>query len=255
MYKTQYTDVNKILEELFKQIQAVLGKKLVGLYLNGSLVIGDFEPEISDIDFVAALTSEITDEEFEALKNMHDQFVKEHTEWNDRIEVCYITISALQSVKTETNMLVNISPGEPINRKEAKKEWLMNWYLTRESGKILFGPSPKEIIEPIAKEEFIQCVKDHAKAWDIWVINMRNPYAQSYAIFSICRALYAVKKGEQVSKKKAAQWALKEYPEWAEIINNAMKWRHGGKYNPADDISHPKTVQFINTVRKIILED
>src|SRR5947199_5943268 len=173
MQVTQYSDVNEILEILLKRMKFILGDKFIGLYLQGSLVIGDFDPGISDVDLVAALSSHIDDEEFAALKHMHDTFVAEHKEWYDRVEICYITLDALKHVTSRTSLIVNISTGEPIHRKESSKEWLLNWYITREKGVILFGPSPKDIIEPITKEAFIQCVKDHAKAWKDWVDNYR----------------------------------------------------------------------------------
>lgn len=250
---TQYPDVDEILNTLLLKIKSVLGGKLVGLYLHGSLVIGDFEANISDIDLVAALSSEINDQEFEKLRKMHDEFVSEHKEWYDRIEVCYITVNALKAVRSRTSNIINISPGEPINRKEAIREWLMNWYLIREKSKTLFGPPPTTIVESISKEEFIQSVKDHAKSWNKWVEDMRNPYAQSYAILSMCRALYVVRNGDQVSKTQAALWAQKELPEWSDVIQNAITWRHGEKYTTADNKTFPKTVEFINYVRSLIL--
>ncbi len=255
MEVTQYSDVNELLEIIITRINSVLGDKMVGLYLEGSLVLGDFEPDISDIDLVVALASDINNKEFEALKGMHEYLVAEYKEWHDRIEVCYITVDALRTVKSHTSMIVNISPGEPIHRTESYKEWIMNWYLTREKSKALYGPSPKSIIEPISKEEFVQSVKDNVKAWGGWVDDMRNPYAQSYAILTICRALYAYKTGEQASKKEAALWAQKELPEWSDVIQSALLWRHGGKYHPANDVTHPRTMQFVNHVRGLILAE
>lgn len=250
---TEYPDVNKTLDTLLLNIKSVLGGKLVGLYLHGSLVIGDFDPGISDIDLAAALSSEVSDQELEELRKMHEDFIEAHREWYDRIEICYITVDALKKVRSQNSMVVNLSPGEPIHRKEAIKEWLMDWYLIREKGKTLFGPSPKTIIEPISKEEFIQSAKDHARSWDKWVQGGRNPYAQSYAIFALCRAFYVVRNGDQVSKLKAATWAQKELPEWSDVIQNAITWRGGEKYSPADNLNFPKTVKFVNHVRSLIL--
>ena len=62
---TAYADINQLLELLLSSMQKILGEKLAGLYLNGSLVIGDFDPTISDIDLVAALASDLDDKEFE----------------------------------------------------------------------------------------------------------------------------------------------------------------------------------------------
>ncbi len=250
---TQYSKIKELLEILLTRIKSILGEKLVGLYLEGSLVIGDFDPAISDIDLMAALSSEIDDREFEALKEMHAIFVTGHKEWYDRIEVCYVTVEALKTIRSRSARLVNISPGEPIHRLESTKEWILKWYLAREKGKTLYGPPPESIIEPISKEDFILSVKDHSKGWGDWVKDMRNPYAQSYAIFSICRAFYSYKTGEQVSKKKAALWVREELPEWSEVIDNALVWREGGKYHPADELTHPETVKFVNYVRSLIL--
>jgi Nucleotidyltransferase domain len=88
MQATSYPDINILLDILLSRIQSILDKKLVGLYLNGSLVIGDFDPNISDIDLVAALSSDIDEREFEELQKMHTAFAHEHKEWDDRIEVC-----------------------------------------------------------------------------------------------------------------------------------------------------------------------
>jgi hypothetical protein len=253
MNVTPYADVNQILDILLTRIKAVLGDKLVGLYLEGSLVLGDFEPGISDIDLVAAVASTIDDQEFEALKAMHESLVAEFHAWYDRIEVCYITVDALKSVKSRTSMIVNISPGEPIHRMEARKEWIMNWYLTRETSKTLYGPSPRSIIEPISQAEFVESVIDHVKGWGDWVQDMRNPYAQSYAILTMCRALYAYKNGTQVSKKAAAIWVQQELPEWSDLIQHALAWRQGSKYLSDNDVTHPATVQFVQHVKGLIL--
>jgi predicted nucleotidyltransferase len=243
MQPTPYPDVNQLIEKLLSRIKSILGNKLVGLYLEGSLVLGDFDPKTSDIDLLAVTSNDSDDREYEALRKMHETIAAEQREWDDRIEVCYISVDALHSIKSRTSQIINISPGEPFHRTEAKKEWIMNWYLTREKSKILFGPSPKTLIEPISKEEFIQSVKDHARSWGEWVDGMKNRYAQAYAILSMCRALYSSKYGDQVSKKQAAHWAQKELPEWSALIKNALLWKEAGKDTQADEINFPETVR------------
>jgi predicted nucleotidyltransferase len=245
----------QLIEILLSEIKSILGEKLAGLYLEGSLVLGDFDPKTSDIDLLAALREEVDDREFEALKRMHAEIVERYPQWDDRIEVCYISLEALKSVKTRQSQIVNISPGEPIHRLETKKEWVMNWYLTREKSKTIFGPSPKTIIEPISKEEFVQSVKVHAQGWDSWVEGMKNRYAQSYAILTLCRALYSYRTGDQVSKKRAGEWAKRQLPEWAGVIQNGLDWKEAGKDTGEDESNYLKTVQFVAYVRNLILEE
>jgi hypothetical protein len=252
---TTYPQVNEILDILIIRLKNILGEKLVGLYLDGSLVWGDFDPNISDIDLLAAVSSDINDQEFAALKEMHESLVSEHKEWDDRIEVCYISTDALKKVKSEIHPVVNISPGEPIHYRRSNKEWLINWYITREKGKTLFGPNPKTLIEPISKREFIQCVKNHAKSWSNWITTMpKNAFAQSYARLSMCRALYAYKLGDQVSKKQAALWAINTYPQFSEVVHEALLWRNGPKHSPQNENAYLKTVQFIKEIQKIIFD-
>jgi len=55
MKPTKYPQVNELISTLSSQMQEILGKKLIGLYLDGSLVMGDFDIDISDIDLTAVL--------------------------------------------------------------------------------------------------------------------------------------------------------------------------------------------------------
>ncbi len=240
MNPTPYADINQLLELLLSSMKKILGEKLVGLYLHGSLVIGDFDPTISDIDLVAALASDLDDEEFAALHKMHDEFAHEHQEWENRIEVCYISLDALQTVKTRTSLVARIHPGEPFHKRETSIHWLVSWYVVRETSITLFGPDPKTIIEPISKDEFIEALRTYTKAWDEWILDMHSRKSQAYAILTMCRALYTLKYGKQVSKKQAALWAEKEYPEWASLIEQALAWREARR---DEDVDYEATFQ------------
>jgi len=88
-YWTQHKEVNDILNELLVGHLQVFGDKLVGFYLYGSLICGDFDIAQSDIDTMCALTSEITYEEIELLRNMHSAIINESPQWRNRVEVQY----------------------------------------------------------------------------------------------------------------------------------------------------------------------
>jgi predicted nucleotidyltransferase len=255
MQITPYSEVNEIIERILSNLQHILGTKLVGFYLCGSLVIGDFDPHISDIDLTAALASDIDEQEFAALQKMHDDLALQHAEWDNRIEVRYISLAALNSVRSRTSQIAIISPGEPFHMRESSKEWLSEWYLLRERGVTLFGPPPQEIIEPISHDEFMQTIKAHARAWGEWVLDMQNRKGQAYAILTMCRALYTSRNGEQVSKKQAALWAQQQLPEWSQLIRNALKWREEPQDEQADDdATFAETKRFVDVVRNLILQ-
>ena len=150
MHITAYAEINELLDSLLAQIQAVLEQKLVGVYLFGSLVWGDFDQGSSDIDLLVATASDIDDQEFSDLDQMQLAFVDKHARWENRIEILYVTTAALQAFKSHSYKLAVISPGEPFHIKEADKGWLMNWYMVQEQGRTLFGPAPTTLIDPIS---------------------------------------------------------------------------------------------------------
>jgi predicted nucleotidyltransferase len=84
---TPYPDIEKLLGNLLYQMQRILDKNLIGLYLYGSLVTGDFDLEISDIDLLAVTSFDIDNKEFEQLRNIHNDLIANNPKWDDRIEL------------------------------------------------------------------------------------------------------------------------------------------------------------------------
>jgi predicted nucleotidyltransferase len=235
MNVTAYAEVNGMLDELLAGMQAALGANLRGLYLYGSLVTGDFDPERSDIDLLAAVETDIEAAALARLDQMHASFAAAHPSWDGRIEVAYFSLAALQACKTDTNSIAVISPGEPLHIKEAGPDWLVNWYVVQEKGIALYGPAPAEIIPPITRGEFVDVIRGHLRWWgerlNEWPLHHG---AQAYAVFTVCRALYTLRYGEQVSKRQAALWAMKAYPQWAGLIEKAFGWWENDQGTPID---------------------
>lgn len=163
MSTTPNAEATMVLHELTADVKATLGSSLLGLYLYGSLVAGDFDPDISDIDLLAVLAADLTDEQFRALDLMHTEFVRAHLVWDDRLDIAYISAAALRDFGTRTTTLGIISPGEPFHVIEADPGWLMNWYVVQERGRTLFGPPPATFIRPISKDEFVRTVRRQAR--------------------------------------------------------------------------------------------
>ena len=238
-HPTPYDDINVLLEQLVSGIQRILGDRLVGIYLFGSLVTGDFDSISSDIDLLAATSIDIDEREFNALLAMHQAFAAQHKDWDDRIEVLYLSITGLKTFRTRRSQIAVICPGDPLHIKDAGIDWLINWYVVREKGIALSGPAPETLIEPIAKEEYIHAVQLYVEQWKEYAGESQPRRAQAYSILTMCRALYAVTYREPVSKKQAALWAQQALPEWSELIQNALKWRNDWQN---EDVDHNATV-------------
>jgi predicted nucleotidyltransferase len=226
MSLTPYADANDLLRLLIARQQVVFGAKLIGVYLYGSLAWGDFDRDSSDIDLLAALDSDITEAEAESIRQMHEAIAREYPVWNDRIEVQYYAREGLRHYRTQSRRMGNISPGEPFHVIEAGADWLSNWYAVRTYGLALLGAPPDTLIDPISAAEFQQVVRLYAEEWRERIHETRDwPGAQAYAVLTLCRALYTLRFGEQVSKPQAAQWAAAQWPEWAELLHHALLCR------------------------------
>jgi predicted nucleotidyltransferase len=244
MHNTPYPLVNTLLADLLAEHRRVLGARLTGMYLFGSLVSGDFDPDRSDVDLLAALADDLDAETTERLRVLHDELAARYPAWAGRIEVLYLSLEGLRICKTTTPHLgAVISPGEPFHPRELNRDWVLNWYMIREVGVTLYGPPPQAVIPPISRAEFIQVVREHLDWWRGAVVagdeieNRRG--AQAYVVLTMCRALYSMKQGLQASKPAAAAWARATYPQWAGLIERAQGWRLSRNDDPigADELA------------------
>jgi predicted nucleotidyltransferase len=238
-----------VLDGLLARIQAILAHKLAGVYLYGSLAYGDFDLHNSDVDLLAVISSPLDEEELDRVHKLHQEIARTEPRWDDRIEVAYLTLDALRTFRTQASTIAIISPGEPFHTLDAGKDWLVNWYMVREHGVTLFGPPPQSVIAPIAKEEFIETIRSHTKSWAQWIEGCRYRGGQAYAVLTMCRALYTLAHGEQVSKVRAAAWAAHKYPQWATLIDNALRWRarsYDAAGEPSPETTFPETERFVH---------
>lgn len=217
--------LESLLQTLVSNIRAVLGRDLVGIYLYGSAASGDFDPGVSDLDLVAVTTPEVEGIDLAGLDRMQLDIVRRNPAWSDRLEIVYIGRTTLRSFRTSGGSLAVISPGEPFHVVGDAADWLQNWYLVRETGVTLDGVAAADVIPPVTRAEFIAAVRRYAG----WLTGRNHrevgPGHLAYTVLSVCRALRTVRTGLPCSKQEAAAWAAERMPEWAWLIDAALRCR------------------------------
>lgn len=215
-----------LLEALVSNIRGVLGDDLVGIYLYGSYVSGGFDPGVSDLDLVAVTSTEVVQIDLLDLEQVHQDIVHKYPEWSDRIEIVYIGRAALRSFRTSPGPLAVISPGEPFHlRDDRPVEWLQNWYLVRETGVALYGPAADAVVPPITRTEFIAATARYAMETAGRNLAGASPGSLAYAVLTMSRALITVDTQTPLSKQEAAEWTRERMPEWAWLIDAALRCR------------------------------
>lgn len=252
MLTTGQPDADALLPALSAGIASALGPKprLLGLYLYGSLATGDFTPGVSDIDLLAVTDGPITPEVIARLQPMHAEIAACFPCWRDRIEVIYAPRQALATFRTELSEISVISPGEPLHILAAGIDWLMNWHQVRHGGLVVSGPPAETYVPDTTIAEYVTAVREHAAAFGEWMPEMRAPRQQSYAILTLCRALFTSHHGHGTSKAEAAVWLAAEMPMYAPLLAQALHWREAEPGDPAAaERAYPDTLRFVREMQ------
>lgn len=120
-----------LLGAIVSGIPGVLGDDLAALWLYGSSVAGGFDPGISDIDLAAATSSDIEAIDLGGLERMHHGLIRRYPDWEERIEVVYLSRATLETFRTSAGALAVISPGEPFHVRDDRAADLASELVSR----------------------------------------------------------------------------------------------------------------------------
>jgi hypothetical protein len=160
-------------------------------------------------------------------------------------EVGYISLPVLQTFgDVPAGRIAVISPGEPLHRKDAQTDWVLNWHSVCTRGETILGSPPRELGPEITQEVFKRAIEAQLRQWaeDVrapWVAYV--PAHQGYIVVTVCRALYALAAGEQTTKEDAVAWAAEHFPEWAPFVKEALI-QHRAEVNAP----HRAAIQFVD---------
>jgi len=243
-HPTPYPDVNAVLGDFLSRIQTILGDHFCGMYLSGSLALGDFAAHRSDIDFVVATDAEVSGDLLSSLRAMHARFNAGDSPWATEVEAAYIPRDALRRYDPADARHPHIERGadETLDMDEFGSDWIVQRSILREHGIVLAGPDPKTLIDPVLPDDLRRAV---AALMDEWWGPMRDDPApllrqhigyQAYAVLTMCRILSTLDSGAVVSKPVAARRAQGvRGGRWAALIERALAWRKDRPGRVSDD--------------------
>jgi hypothetical protein len=244
-----YPEINSLLSRFRAEIQAILGHRMTGMYLLGSLAIGDFRPEISDIDFVVVTDAEMEPSQFDSLKRMHNEFAADGSSWARKVEAVYCPAAGLrggyagQCPQLECETELFLAPLED--------GWVFQRLTLREFGVVIVGPDPRPLVGAIEPAEMRQSVRAIAGGWlDLahtdpsWLEWLAERRWQVFVVQTLCRMLYSLRAGSVTSKPAAASWGTQELGEpWASLIRRSLAATDPEERIPEQDMV--ETVEFI----------
>ncbi len=252
---TGFPEVNSVVGELLSGVQRTLGDNFVGMYLDGSLAIGGFQSDKSDIDFVVVTDAELFSDAFEVLKTMHQRIAGGASKWGKELEGSYISRRALRYDRRPAahpyidrgSVLAMVQPETGY--------WPIHRYVLREHGVVLAGPLPRTLIDPVAPQDLRDAVRGILREWWTPMLTegplLQNSFYRCYAILTMSRMLYTLRHGTIVTKPVAATWVQGAVDSrWTPLIQRALAWSRDVPPDLGETLAFIQhTAEFSNQVR------
>jgi hypothetical protein len=224
---TYPAEVAPLIEALLDGVRDALGDNFVGFYLCGSLALGGFDPETSDVDVLVVTGRPVSEAEFAALKALHKRLPAAGNEFSLDYDVYYIDRGTIRRF-AEGQKHVKVGTAEPFSWRQNRPNWALERWTVRERGVTVAGPDPKTLIDPVSPADLRDAARAELRArlqhWTdgSWPREeLAHLGAQAFEIETVCRASFTVERGEVASKRTAVEWALASLPgRWGDLI----KW-------------------------------
>jgi streptomycin 3"-adenylyltransferase len=228
-------DVRQFLVRIAAVLGEVLGDKLAGLYVHGSLATGAFHRERSDIDLIAVTAAKLSPQLREAVARALVQLSDARPVAGD-IEISVIQERYARAFEHPMPYEVHYSSAwhERFRRRQfdftedrTNVELAANVVDVRERGVTLYGPPPAAMFGPVPWHAYINALEADFQWARSHVEDM-----PMYAVLSACRVLHGATSRTitALNKDEAAVWAIQTVPRmYHSIVNDALQLYRGTK--------------------------
>ena len=203
---------------------------VTGLYLYGSLALDAFNPQLSDIDFVAVTSRRCTPGDIAALEKVHaallGRFPRPFMEGN------YFTAEDMGRLREALPPLPHVVEGvlQPGGYRDIS---LVNWWVLRARGVVVWGPPVAEYGYIIGWDELLTAMHQNLNSY--WGTYTSKPRALAWlmtdagvewTVLGVLRLFYTFRENDITSKAGAGRYALEHLPEhWHGLIRYALSAR------------------------------
>ncbi|MDP3997258.1 MAG: DUF4111 domain-containing protein [bacterium] len=229
--------IEELLQDIVRGFQNLLGDNLVGVYLHGSLAMDSFHPLQSDVDFLVIVKEKPSNE---TKQKVADFLIKLSDEAPPKgLEMSIVLQKYLDQFIYPTPFEFHFGKEHiskyqagTVNFNEVKtdKDLAAHFVVTRERGRALFGPDPKETFPVVPPENYLDSLMEDIE----W---FKHDIAKTpiYGILNLCRVLAYAQDKLITSKVEGGRWALKNVDaKYHEIIKRGLS-----AYESEEQINRP----------------
>lgn len=217
----------RILKDLSQNYQSILKENLVGIYVHGSIAMGCFNWDKSDIDLIVVVKESISHQTKRAVMD----FVIELNEQAPPkgIEMSIVQKAHCKDFRYPTPFELHFSnmhrdwyrknPEDYCRHMKGEdKDLAAHFTLVKHAGMVLYGEPIAQVFGDVPRSDYldsIKCDMENAQS-DILI----NPV---YTILNLCRTAAFVQAGVILSKEHGGLWGLKNLDEkYNGVIGDAL---------------------------------
>ena len=233
-------DIDALINSFVERSKDILQDNLVGIYLHGSLAMGCFNPQKSDIDLIIVVNEPLSD----SIKKEYLDMVVEHNAKAPKkgIEMSVVLRKACKPFIYPTPFELHFSAGyldwykeDPDDyireMKGTDKDLAAHFTIINKRGKCLFGLPINEVFVEVPASNYMNSIW-----YDVEHAKKEIKHYPMYLTLNLARVLAYKEEGLVLSKKEGAEWAINNLPEeYHPLIRNALN-----DYSESADVVYDK---------------
>ena len=244
--KNEIMKYQELIERFVQENKKILSDYLVGIYLHGSAVMGCFNPQESDLDFLIVVRDTIPDDR---KRQYLDMVVRLNSEAPAKgIELSIVKEQDLNPFIYPTPFELHFSiahldwyqnsPDDYVKKmKGVDKDLGAHATIIIHRGKMLYGKEIHEVFGPVSDEVYFDSIMYDIESAPVDITEDRMS-----VILNLCRVLAYRDERLVLSKQEAGEWALKIIPyRYETVIRQALEeYQNEGKV----DLSNVLLIEF-----------
>ncbi|MDJ0977238.1 MAG: DUF4111 domain-containing protein [Erythrobacter sp.] len=225
--------VEAYLDEITGRFEAILGAKLAGLYLHGSAVQGDYQPDRSDLDVFGLVSSPLSEIERDRLIAQLSHSTLPVPAVGLELTVCRSDVAQAPVLAYPLEFALSTGAiwGAQVEALGTCSDLVIHAELCRQQGRALVGPPPAECFAPTPRHRLRSAVIAELRWHQDNLSQKAAPLWDANAVLNAARSVYAADAGRIVSKTQGGERWLDRHPA-EDLVAEALSRRSGARTEP-----------------------
>ncbi len=231
------TQIMEAVDRMAGEIACALGNALHSVWLYGSLVMDDFRPGWSDIDFLVLTGNPLSREQAEALLPLRQRMTARETEcpWYRCFEGVMMSLEEYLT-RDYRRVVYWGTTGQRITARY-QEDVFARFELAR-LGKRIRGSAERTLFEQPSREEMLSAIRKHAETVRTFAAQTNESLYSCGWLLDTARCVYTLRRHDVTGKTQAGEWALREhiFPEEAALEQTLVVRRNPLAYKDRPEI-------------------